>query len=349
MNWVHHVLKSESFFLYYPKMQRRTFFQSTTSPHEGTNFGIKAHAASVKPCHSVSQAGHALLLQGTLKMGWFLEDAIRGIIRKSLWSNSDTSNYLLPTGKSILQQSLKRMDQYQTRRTGEKMWNVLFKEQSQPIMLQGLVLDGEEFLPIPRFASVRTVSLDTAGYLFCSWCHFEGTGLPCVHQATVIRSLFPSWKSFTHHDVALCWWKLWYAFAYEKEHAQLSLLLEHLHSQEVPGPSLPGPLPAAPQSQYDEPFPLASKPAAERVINYPVDQVQEIMRLGGISAPTKNWTCVSAYEGLTQESFNCNSKNNNNQEEGEDDNSPFEQEGGPFAAVNFADNIRAGRCIIRRK
>ena len=69
--------------------------------------------------------------------------------------------------------------------------------------------------PIPRFSHIRIVTVDSIGTMFCTCKHFERTGLPCVHQATVASMCYgynenPSvdriFQGFTHHDICVCWW-----------------------------------------------------------------------------------------------------------------------------------------------
>ena len=45
-DWVHsNIVVKENGFLYYQRKHLRYYYQATTSPHEGTNHGIKSHAA----------------------------------------------------------------------------------------------------------------------------------------------------------------------------------------------------------------------------------------------------------------------------------------------------------------
>lgn len=83
-DWVRSVLTHENEFLFYQRKMIRTYHQITNSAHEGTNFGIKSHAASVRPCNTLFKAGQALSLQGELKMNLFKHDAARKVTYLSL-------------------------------------------------------------------------------------------------------------------------------------------------------------------------------------------------------------------------------------------------------------------------
>jgi hypothetical protein len=45
----------------------RYFDVKTSSAHEGTNFGIKEHAAAVLPSHKINVAGEKPCLQSSMK------------------------------------------------------------------------------------------------------------------------------------------------------------------------------------------------------------------------------------------------------------------------------------------
>jgi hypothetical protein len=58
---------SKKVFLFFKKKYLRYFNVKTSSAHEGTNFGIKEHAAAVLPSHKIDVAGQKLSLQSSMK------------------------------------------------------------------------------------------------------------------------------------------------------------------------------------------------------------------------------------------------------------------------------------------
>ena len=80
----------------------------TTSPHEGTNFGLKVHAAAVRPSHSLTKAGKAMCLQGTFKVGHLDKMATNALTTVPLWSSLPTSGHVVATAESLLGQILEK-------------------------------------------------------------------------------------------------------------------------------------------------------------------------------------------------------------------------------------------------
>jgi hypothetical protein len=94
------------------RLHIRHFDVTTNSAHEGTNFGMKNHTISVKPCHSMDSAGKALTLQGVLKVCEIEDYSAKGIVRNKLWSNLPTSDHLTDWADSILNSTMDRIDGY---------------------------------------------------------------------------------------------------------------------------------------------------------------------------------------------------------------------------------------------
>jgi hypothetical protein len=134
-----------------------------------------------------------------------------------------------------------------------------------------------------------------------------------VHQAAVISSCYENWKGFTHHDLALCWWKIWQSHAYNPESKDISSVLLKLERTEVTGPSFPTDNrlpPPCDDTQYETPH--ETRPALERVKNY--TQV-ELKRL--IPAPygiqLRNGAVLKPYNGGTQQSYMLDSEDDGGQ------------------------------------
>ena len=58
-----YVIIYDQVFLFYKKKYLRYFNVKTSSGHEGTNFGIKEHAAAVLPSHKIDVAGKNFLFR----------------------------------------------------------------------------------------------------------------------------------------------------------------------------------------------------------------------------------------------------------------------------------------------
>jgi hypothetical protein len=59
--------KYDQVFLFFKKKYLRYFNVKTSSAHEGTNFGVKEHAAAVLPSHKINVAGQNLSAQLSMK------------------------------------------------------------------------------------------------------------------------------------------------------------------------------------------------------------------------------------------------------------------------------------------
>ena len=93
---VHHVIIWEHLFLGFLREGKRTYFQKTTSPHEGTNYGIKEHAAAVRPNMKLSSAAKALTIQSDLKTMQVGHSASVAAAKTKLWTDSAEYQHLIP-------------------------------------------------------------------------------------------------------------------------------------------------------------------------------------------------------------------------------------------------------------
>jgi hypothetical protein len=64
---INYVIIYDEVFLFYKKKFLRHVDVKTSSAHEGTNFGIKEHAAAVLPSHKINVAAAKLSLQSSMK------------------------------------------------------------------------------------------------------------------------------------------------------------------------------------------------------------------------------------------------------------------------------------------
>lgn len=273
---VNNIFAYEDYFSLFRRMHLQTFYQATTSPHEGTNFGSKTHSASVKPCHNVDKAGRALALQDCLSSGIHSHNAHSDLIRKPVWSSSSSSKTILTTGESLLSQIYERIKLYEVRQISDCKWEVKFiRDAEDNVEEEEIENDGQDpnnpfGLLIPRFERIRKVSLNDDKTMRCSCCAFESRGIPCVHIGAVLNRCNSNWNGFSHHDCSLCWWKAWNAFSYSANYPSMSQFLLLLESKKISGPLFVGNT----SDTNDLPFPAMTK--LHSVLNYDIDRLKDI-------------------------------------------------------------------------
>ena len=310
-NWLRDIIfVKENQFLYIQRKHIRYYYQMTTSPHEGTNFGMKSHAAKVQPSHTMVKSGRALSLQSSLKMGQLRHESTAALYRNSLWANEWTSKHLITKAESIIQQTLEKSKQYSVNRTSEKTWQVFFSGMTNSTDVNDNNQSSsnnhnqdtndesnKKWSPIPIFNRNRIVKLDANKTLRCSCFKFESTGLACHHIASVISYSYPDWKGFSHHDCGLEWWKIWHHYAYNPQARRLSLLLSKAKSLPITGPSFP--------SENRDPPPVVGEfheilhtPILQRIRNYDEDRIKALLPNNG----SLENSSTTHYEGLSQSS-----------------------------------------------
>ena len=306
-HWVrNHVLSAERNFSFWRRKARRTYYQTTTSPHEGTNYGMKVHAAAVQPCNSILTAGKKLSLQGTLKLGEISLQTTRLAITNPLWSTSLTANHVIPECESLLLQEMELSQDYAVRWLDATSFEVVhvgflkhvtlecpettWSREAEDDMEEDDDEDTEENLTqmVPKFWRVRLVAVSEKGCLTCSCCQYQSTGLPCRHMMALMKFLFPEWKGFTHHAVSLVWWKLWHICAHDPRHVNISVFLQNLMRGELDGPWV-GAIPTPPSGLNSS---RVSVPAHKRAVNYSEEFLSRLMNFHPLSP---------GFEGLSQE------------------------------------------------
>ena len=305
--WVRKVLTHENDIVYYQRKTIRTYHQITTSPHEGTNFGIKSHAAAVRPSNTYIKSARALTFQAELKMLQFKHEASRKLTHRPTWClESETSGHIVNNAQSILQQILGNVQKYTVTRVAEKKWEVVFcvTNRSTESENEEESSESEDYVPssssqqkYPNFKRIRRVQLVQRlsaqgqvldrGHLDCSCCLFQTVGLPCVHQAAVIRHHDASWNGFSHHDVDLEFWNIYHNFAYGEAAESTTVLRDLLQTCRSMCGGASFDVNPPPQATYTAETPTL--PAVERITNYPRETIERILQL------TSN-----EYEGLSQ-------------------------------------------------
>jgi hypothetical protein len=179
----------------------------TNSSHEGTNYALKWHSAPVLPGQPLGQSAQTLQFQSEIKMNHEARIAAREV--EATPTHQDSSTY--PTSKHLTElchelvvDQWKLGRNYVVKRMGSVgtrcEWLVVKSDKgnSGQAMLRALH---------PVWRRVRTVHQSESGRLKCSCGHFERCAYPCRHQAAVIMLEDRSCAGFSHHDVAIMWWK----------------------------------------------------------------------------------------------------------------------------------------------
>jgi hypothetical protein len=116
-DWVrNHVVIKEKLYLYYPHKFCRYFNVKMSSAHEGTNLGLKSHAASVRPNQTMAHAAKNACLQSDMKGSEQDARSTFLCILNSLWSNLPTANYIVTRAESILSRRLKKLADFNVTR-----------------------------------------------------------------------------------------------------------------------------------------------------------------------------------------------------------------------------------------
>lgn len=96
IEWLeNNVLPHENLFLHFRRKGHRHFGVAHSSPHEGTNFGMKSHSAGVKPTMSMDKSASAMCLQSSMKSDELDEIAYNDYMKRDKkWSSLPTSQFL---------------------------------------------------------------------------------------------------------------------------------------------------------------------------------------------------------------------------------------------------------------
>merc|ERR1711966_466643 len=122
-----HVFVHESLYLHYLRCFVWHFDASHGSPHEGTNFGIKNHAAPVQPTMNLDTSSTNLNLQANLKAAEL--DAklhVEFANTHKLWSDSPSAPYLLSFGEALMVAENLRTEDKTTQRVGSSVFEVTY-------------------------------------------------------------------------------------------------------------------------------------------------------------------------------------------------------------------------------
>ena len=276
LKYVQNVITFEQEFLFVSQKNVCHFDIAHNSAHEGLNFGMKSHAASVKPNQGMLKSCEALTIQASIKAQMLDQDAAQNYSKKKNWSETPTSNYLTMQAESILNTIYKKKKNYITKRLSLREFEVHYQptkednESEQP--LEYLIHPNFDYFhaqsPVPFFKRIRYVNLDFKNVGFCSCKYFERCGIPCVHLFSVFCHLSPNDKpfvGFSHHDVAIRWWSSYLYHGYlPSSPDNLRNCFDKLSHNDILGPKFIHPL----ESQEEYVMPTKVVAPLYRILNY---------------------------------------------------------------------------------
>ena len=208
-----HVIVYESLYVFYKRKRVRHFNTSTSSAHEGTNFGLKSNAAAMKPTMSMDTASQAMIVHAKV-LGITQEQQLYLDYHKSnkLWSTLPTSPFTTSFAEGLIMEVWKRRHLYKGTRIGDRQFQVHYMGHGRIESTGAVDCEHESravephHALIPKFDRIRTVTIEGDGTMLCSCCGFESTGIFCVHQVAIANKISGEeniFKGFTHRDIAI--------------------------------------------------------------------------------------------------------------------------------------------------
>jgi len=231
------VLPHEDLFVFFKRKKIHQFDEYNNCSHEGTNYGLKSHAAGVLPGHSIDNAAKCLTYQSTLKYAEIAKLASREFVSRELWSEMPSTEHLCMRAQALIASEWTMHLKFAVRRSfgadgNYHCWEVTRKEDK----------NFYKHSPIPRFQRIQNILLNEDGRLECDSHHFNRIGLPCRHIYTVICNECPLYTGPTQFDVSVVWWKSYFHLAYRKDGVvpeSINHLFEYLSVKDVTGPVMP--------------------------------------------------------------------------------------------------------------
>ena len=108
-----HVYTWESLYLHYERKTIRHFDTSHSSPHEGTNHGLKSHSAGVKATMNLDLSAKTLNTQTSIRVAECDELIYQEATKThKKWSNLPTSKYIVSVAEGIMQAMISRCNKY---------------------------------------------------------------------------------------------------------------------------------------------------------------------------------------------------------------------------------------------
>ena len=128
-----HVYTQKTLYLHYMQSNIRHFDTAHSSPHEGTNHGLKSHSCGVKPNMNIDSSTNTINTQTSIRVHECEEIIFQEAhCTHKKWSNLPTSSHTVNLAEGILQQMMSQMKCYQSslvsRDTAESVFQVTYSE-----------------------------------------------------------------------------------------------------------------------------------------------------------------------------------------------------------------------------
>lgn len=308
-----HVEPHEDFFAFHRRQLLLHFDTNSNSAHEGTNNGMKTHAAPVLPQHTLAKATQVISFQSRLKAAQIHMQITHKENSRKLWSNLPTANYLCDMGEALVGEEWKLRRLYDSvgpfQDGWEDYWLVMLADEDEVARAETEVLCPGEGI-VPRFRRVRRVTrCRQLGTVSCSCGLFQRVGIPCRHVMHVCSQVLGvSYEGITHHDVLVIWHKSYYYYGAGTSCKMRSFVMD-LRANDTNGPVLKEDPPTIPLDLNHKIVQLSGLDAVARCTNYHEEHCREaLLRYGASNAAPAN---------LTQEMY-MNSNDDDNLRESQD-------------------------------
>ena len=176
-----HVFVHEHLYLHYLRRTVRHFEQSHSSPHEGTNSGIKNHSAPVTPVMGLDVSSSTLNLQANLKAAQ-LDACLHAEFSNTnkRWSDLPTSPYLLSFGEALMVSETNLSEHKTSHRVGASVFQTHHTPSPDaPVPEENLELPQE-----PRKKGKKKKRKRKSTILHMSLCHCFAVFVPSTSLTT---------------------------------------------------------------------------------------------------------------------------------------------------------------------
>jgi hypothetical protein len=305
----------------YPNLEHLVFYKrkhllhfdtNSNSAHEGTNRGMKSHAAPTNPQHTLEKATQVLSHQARLK-ALVLQSGIASKANSTtLWSDQPGQSQLVDLAVCLISHEYAEREFYDivgpfvSADGNDIFWLVMRRDQETQDAQLGTV---------PKVKRVRKIErCGERGTLLCNCCYFARVGIPCRHIIALLDHILgDEFKGITVDDVRV-FWRIDYFLYGMQPHSEMRSLLMKLRDTDTQGPVLP--IDKVPPTIFmDDNHAIVKTyhlPATKRCLNYSQNHCQSALeRYGNTSCP--------CHHGLSQEVYDYS----NNDDVGND----FEADG----------------------
>jgi hypothetical protein len=222
--------------VFYKRRSLLHFDTTSNSAHEGTNRGMKSHAAPTNPQHTLDKAAKVLSHQAQLKMLLLQTDIACKVNATTLWSDQPGQGRLVDLAISLINNQRAECGLYDISgpfvgaARHDIFWLLLRKDKETPDTQMGTV---------PNFRRVRKIRRHSdPGTLICDCCYFDRIGIPCRHIMALLDSILgDEFKGITVNDVRVFWRIDYFFYGMQPRNNMRSLLLD-LRENDTKGPIL---------------------------------------------------------------------------------------------------------------